>query len=136
MVRPENLVLAAVFLLLSVPATAAQYGIFGNPSGNVQVRLADCGPQLCGTIVFASEKARADAAKAGHKSIIGMQLFRNLKPVPQPEGEPRRWDGKVYIPDKNRTVSGSATLDGGILQVKGCLLGDKLCKAQDWVRVK
>lgn len=129
-------VLVAAAMTLAVPAMAAQYGVFRNPSGSVHVRVADCGRQLCGTIVRADKKARADSAKAGQKNIIGMQLFRNLRPVPQPRGKPRRWDGKVYIPDKDRTVSGNAVLDGRILRVNGCLLGDKLCKGQDWVRVK
>jgi uncharacterized protein (DUF2147 family) len=125
-----------MLLLAANPALAATYGVFRNPSGNVEVKLADCGKKLCGTIVKASAKAKADAAKAGQANIIGMQLFRNLTPTPQPKGQPRRWDGEVYIPDKDRTVSGSATLSGKILSVKGCLLGDKLCKSQDWVRVR
>ena len=125
-----------MLLLAANPALAATYGVFRNPSGNVEVKLADCGRQLCGTIIKASAKAKADAAKAGQANIIGMQLFRNLTPTPQPKGQPRRWDGEVYIPDKDRTVSGSATLNGKILSVKGCLLGDKLCKSQDWVRVR
>lgn len=125
-----------MLLLAANPALAATYGVFRNPSGNVEVKLADCGRQLCGTIIKASAKAKADAAKAGQANIIGMQLFRNLTATPQPKGQPRRWDGEVYIPDKDRTVSGSATLNGKILSVKGCLLGDKLCKSQDWVRVR
>jgi uncharacterized protein (DUF2147 family) len=115
-------------------AAAATYGVFRNPSGSVKVRLVDCGGQLCGTIVAANAKARADAAKAGQIKLIGMQLFRNLVPVSQPKGAPRRWEGEVYIPDKDRTVAGHVTLEGKILEVKGCLLGDALCKSQEWVR--
>lgn len=126
----------ATLLMVASPALAANYGVFRNPSGSVEARLADCGKQLCGTIVSANAKAKADAAKAGQANIIGMQLFRNLKPTPQPKGKPRRWDGQVYIPDKDRTVSGNAILNGKVLSVKGCLLGDKLCKSQDWMRVK
>ncbi len=117
-------------------AAAATYGVFSNPSGSVKVRLADCGKHLCGTIVAASAKARADAAKAGQTRLIGMQLFRNLAPVPQPKGAPRRWEGGVYIPDKDKTVSGHATLTGRILRIEGCLLGDALCKTQEWIRTQ
>ncbi|OYU14894.1 MAG: hypothetical protein CFE37_08385 [Alphaproteobacteria bacterium PA4] len=125
----------AVALAAPTPALAGQYGVFRNPSGSVHVRLADCGKQLCGTIVKADAKARADAARAGQTKLIGLQLFRNLLPVATEKGAPRRWEGQVYIPDKDRTVSGSAELNGRTLTVKGCLLGDALCKAQDWVRV-
>ena len=75
--------LTAILVLAASPALAANYGVFRNPSGNVEVKLADCGKQLCGTIVKAS-----------------------------------------------------AILNGKILSVKGCLLGDKLCKSQDWMRVR
>lgn len=115
-------------------AEAATYGVFRNPSGSVKVRLADCGALLCGTIVAATAKARADAADAGQTRLIGMQLFRNLAPVAQPKGAPRRWEGEVYIPDKDKTVAGRATLDGRKLEVEGCLLGDALCKSQEWTR--
>ncbi len=125
--------LAAALLLAATPAAARSYGVFRNPSGSVHVRDADCGRKLCGTIVSASARARADAARAGQNHIIGMQLFRNLEPAPA-KG-PRHWQGSVYIPDKDKTVSGEASLKGNVLTVKGCLLGDALCKAQDWVRI-
>jgi uncharacterized protein (DUF2147 family) len=64
-----------------------------------------------------------------------MQLFRNLAPVAQPKGAPRRWEGEVYIPDRDKTVSGYASLNGKILKIEGCLLGDILCKSQNWVRM-
>lgn len=131
-----RLMLAATLVTGAGGATAAQYGVFRNPSGSVKVRLADCGDHLCGTIVAADAKARADAAEAGQNKLIGMQLFRDLVPVTQPKGAPKRWEGKVYIPDKDKTVAGHAKLKGSILEVEGCLLGDALCKSQDWVRVK
>ncbi len=131
-----RLTLMAGLLAGAGSAAAASYGVFRNPSGSVSVRLHDCGAQLCGTIVAANAKARADAAKAGQTKLIGMQLFRDLVPVPQPKGAPKRWEGRVYIPDKDKTVSGHATLNGRILAVEGCLVGDALCKSQDWKRVK
>jgi uncharacterized protein (DUF2147 family) len=134
--RVLHLTLTVTLMTSATAALAATYGVFSNPSGSVRVRLADCGDQLCGTIVAADSKARADAAKAGQNKLIGMQLFRDLVPVPQPKGAPKRWEGRVYIPDKDQTVAGHATLKGRILEVEGCLLGDALCKSQDWVRVK
>jgi uncharacterized protein (DUF2147 family) len=131
-----RLTLMAALCASASDAGAATYGVFRNPSGSVRVRLADCGTQLCGTIIAANAEARADAAKAGQTKLIGMQLFRDLEPVPQPKGAPKRWEGKVYIPDKDQTVGGHATLKGRVLEVEGCLLGDALCKSQDWVRVK
>ena len=132
----RSLAIVAITFAAATPALAGQYGVFRNPSGSVDVKVADCGAGLCGTIVKASAKARADAAEAGQRNIIGMQLFRDLKPVRQPAGQPKRWEGSVYIPDRDKTVSGRAELSGKTLLVEGCLIGDKLCKAQNWVRVR
>ena len=120
----------------AVPAMAANLGTFRNPQGSVQIKLTECGTGLCGTIVSANTEARADAAKAGQTKLIGMQLFREMTAEPAVKGEPRRWTGKVYVPDLDKTVSGNAELNGRTLSVKGCLVGDALCKGQDWVRVK
>jgi uncharacterized protein (DUF2147 family) len=135
MLQILRLTVIAALMTSTTAGAATSYGVFRNPSGSVKVRLADCGALLCGTIVAANAKARADAANAGQTHLIGMQLFRNLAAVPQPKGAAKRWEGQVYIPDKDKTVDGHATLKGKILEVQGCLLGDALCKSQDWVRV-
>lgn len=123
-------------LLAAAPALAANLGVFKNPAGSVQVRLTECGTGLCGTIVSANAKARADAAKAGQTKLIGMQLFREMSAEPAAAGEPRRWTGKVYVPDLDKTVSGKAELHGRTLSVTGCLVAGAFCKGQDWTRIK
>lgn len=125
-----------LLLLGAAPAMSANLGTFRNPKGSVQIRLTECGAGLCGTIVSANKQARADAAKAGQTKLVGMQLFREMTPDPAAKGKPRRWTGKVYVPDLDKTVSGNAELNGRTLSVKGCLVADALCKSQDWVRVK
>ena len=53
-------------LLLAVPATAQRAsgweGIWRNAGDTVRIKVARCGPGLCGTVVQASAKAKADAA--------------------------------------------------------------------------
>ena len=53
-------------------------GVWANPSGSVRVRIEECGTKLCGVVVYANEKAKADAAKAGTDVLIGINLFREF----------------------------------------------------------
>lgn len=106
-------------------------GVWSNPSGSVHVRIASCGTQLCGTVVYAGDKAKADAAKAGTPNLIGLNLFREFEA--QPNGS---WRGKVVVPDLKKTVSGEIkAIDTNTLDVKGCIFGHLACKDQKWVRM-
>ncbi len=50
----KRLVLAALATLIALPAAAqSPTGTFVSQSGDTRVRFADCGGQICGTIVAA-----------------------------------------------------------------------------------
>ena len=55
-------------------------GVWSNPSGSVHVRIKECGTKLCGVVVYATEKAKSDAAQAGTAVLIGINLFREFDP--------------------------------------------------------
>ncbi len=108
--------------------------IWTNPQRSVQVRAELCSPSsqaMCGTVVWASAKAKADARKGSAAPLIGARLFRNFVP----EGK-SVWRGKVFVPDINKTFSGTITLvDPKTLRAQGCLIGRIGCKSQTWTRV-
>lgn len=112
-------------------------GIWANPSNTVQVRFAPCGrgrdaQLMCGTVVWASEQAKADAARGGSPRLVGTELFTDFE-----EQEPGRWAGTVYIPDIGREVEGTITqVDARTLVGEGCLLGRLGCREQRWRRIK
>lgn len=110
----------------------AYLGTWANPSGSVRIRAARCGEQVCGTIVFANEKAKADAARGGTPNLIGTQLFEEFT-----ARGPREWRGRVFVPDMNRRVTGTARLleDGNSIRVEGCA-ARVVCRNQVWTRVK
>ena len=66
-------------------------GIWSNPSGSVHVQIEDCGVKLCGVIVYASESAKADAARAGTDELIGLNLSAISTNTIPGDGAARCW---------------------------------------------
>ncbi|PZQ65601.1 MAG: DUF2147 domain-containing protein [Phenylobacterium zucineum] len=110
---------------------ASLYGVWRNPKNSVHVEIKPCAQGACGYVVWATEKAKADAREGGTANLVGLQLFREF--TPRANGV---WKGKVFIPDLNRTFTGTAEpVDGKTLKARGCLLANVLCKSQNWTRV-
>lgn len=118
-------------LLAAQAATAAPIeGRWRSPGGNSIIDVARCGEGWCGTVAWASARAKKDAAKATDQ-LVGTQLLSDVKDA----GE-GRWIGRIFIPDRNmRLTAKIAMAPGGELQVSGCLAGKALCKSQLWTPV-
>jgi uncharacterized protein (DUF2147 family) len=108
----------------------AYLGTWKNPSGSVRIRAARCGNLVCGTILFAIDKAKADAKRGGTDPLIGTQLFEEFT-----ARGPNQWRGRVFVPDMNRRVTGTATLETpNTIRVEGCA-AKVICRNQLWTRV-
>ena len=124
-------------LAASVAEARVPAGVWANPSNSVQVRFAPCGrgqdaQLMCGTVIWASEQAKADAARGGSDRLVGTRLFTDFE-----EEEHGRWAGTVFIPDIGREVEGTITqVDAKTLVGEGCLFGGLGCRQQRWRRVK
>jgi len=113
------------------PAPADTFGVWRNPKDNVRVEIRPCGEGACGTVIWATPHVQAKAREAGTPNMIGLQIFQNLE-----LDEKGVWRGKVFVPDLNRTFSGTAQpVDSGKLRAKGCIIGGLLCKSQIWTKV-
>ena len=120
-------------LSLASPALAAPKwtGVWRNAANSVHLRTAPGGRSMCGTVIWASPKAKADVAARGG-NLIGAQLFRDFRDTG--DGV---WEGEVYVPDLDRTFAGTITQEGpNTLVGEGCLFGSFGCKQQVWTRVK
>lgn len=119
-------------ILLSAGAAQAQEssveGRWRSPGGNSIIEIAPCGSALCGTVAWASEKAKADARKSTDQ-LIGTQLLTGLE-----EKKPGRWQGKLFIPDRKMRVTAKINLvSPQQLKVGGCAAG-VICSSQIWNR--
>jgi len=109
----------------------AYLGTWENPSKSVRLRVERCGERVCGAVVFATDQAKADARRGGTDPLIGVQLFEEFA-----ANGPRSWRGRVFVPDMNRRVTGTATLvDETSVRLRGCAVGGIVCRTQVWTRV-
>lgn len=110
---------------------SAPTGVWSNPKNSVHVRMQSCGDSVCGTVVWANERAKRKALEGGTERMVGAQLFREFRQV-----GPASWSGRVFVPDMGKTFSGKLTaLDAETIQGRGCLIGGFLCKTQTWKRI-
>jgi uncharacterized protein (DUF2147 family) len=120
----------ALFALTAAQAPQPSIeGHWKSPGGNSIIVIGPCGASLCGTIEWASEKAKQDSKKTvAH--LVGAQL---LTAVTQDKNG--HWQGKLFIPDKNMRVTAKIQLVGSQqLRVSGCAMGKALCRAAIWTR--
>lgn len=131
---PGPLTLLTVLALQASPAFAVSstaFGLWRNPRGTVDVRIAPCGDRICGTIARASPQAVRDAREAGVQNLVGLELLRNYQQV-----GPDRWTGRVFVPDMGGTYSSHMVqLSPRQLRISGCLVGGYFCKSQLWSRL-
>ena len=124
------LIVAAMALTAAQDAPSSIEGRWRSPGGNSIIAVAPCGDMLCGTVAWASERAKKDASKTTSE-LVGTQILTGV----EPRGE-GRWQGRLFIPDKNMRVTAKIQLISPTqLRVSGCLAGKALCRATMWTRV-
>jgi len=119
--------IAALAVQAAPPASSSIEGTWRSPGGNSIMKVAPCGDSPCGTVAWASDRAKKDASKTTSQ-LVGTQLLTNLE-----QRKDGSWLGKLFIPDKNMRVTAKIQrLGPGQLRVSGCAAGKALCKAQVW----
>jgi uncharacterized protein (DUF2147 family) len=105
--------------------------------GDARVRIAPCGPDLCGSVAWIKEGAptvdvnNPDPAKRS-RPLLGSPVLLGLKPSGTGE-----WTGSLYDAENGRTYVGKLTvLDERHIKVSGCVLGGLICESQTWTRTK
>jgi len=112
------------------PSPPSIEGRWKSPGGNSIIEIAPCGGGECGTVVWASDKAKQDARKTTDQ-LVGTSLLTGLK-----QDAKGRWQGKLFVPDKNMRATAKLELvSSGQLKVSGCAAGKALCKSALWTRL-
>jgi uncharacterized protein (DUF2147 family) len=97
----------------AVSAPTTPLGIWATEQNKGDVRIEECGQNLCGY-----------AVKTGKKILI------NMKP------QASKWTGTIYDPDSGRNYDSTIAMKGtNALRVQGCAFGGMFCGGQTWKRV-
>lgn len=110
----KNILFAALLASLAVPAFAAEpiEGNWKTASGET-ASIASCGGDFCITL-----KTGAHAGKQ----------------IGKLSGSGADYSGSITDPKEDKTYSGSGSVSGNTLKMKGCVL-KVLCKSQNWTRL-
>ena len=97
---------------VAAAAATSPLGIWSTEDNKGNVRIEECGANLCGYAVN------------GEKILINMK----------PQGS--KWTGRIHDPDSGRNYDSTIALKGtNTLKVQGCAFGGMFCGGQTWKRV-
>jgi uncharacterized protein (DUF2147 family) len=97
----------------ATPAPTTPLGIWATEENKGNVRIEECGPNLCGY-----------AVKTGEKILISMK----------PSGS--KWTGRIHDPDSGSNYDSAIAMKGpNALKVQGCAFGGMFCGGQIWKRI-
>jgi uncharacterized protein DUF2147 len=97
----------------AAPDSNSPLGIWSTEENKGDVRIEECGANLCGYAVN-----------------TGARILINMKP------QGAKWTGRIHDPDSGRNYDSTIALKGSnTLKVQGCAFGGMFCGGQTWKRV-
>ena len=88
-------------------------GLWNTEDGKANVKIEQCGANLC-----------------GYSADTHEELLINMKP------DGTKWSGRIHDPDSGRNYEASIAMKAAnLLRVQGCAFGGMLCGGQTWKRV-
>lgn len=114
MLRIASAALAAIILTAGAAYADPIEGNWKTQAGSTAT-IARCGGSFCITLVTGQH--------AGKR--IG-----TFKP-----GAGGKYTGEITDPANDKTYNGEATLSGGSISMRGCVLGGLICRSQNWSKL-
>ena len=131
--------IAAVALLLcglgAGPAAAQDAaGVWLSQTGETRVRIAACGAEMCGTVVWQKTPGKdvnnPDAARRD-RAIVGIRMMSGMKK------SAAGWTGQLYNFQDGKTYTGTMKLpSANAMELGGCVMGGLICRTQTWTRAQ
>ncbi|MFK4525511.1 uncharacterized protein (DUF2147 family) [Bradyrhizobium japonicum] len=95
------------------PAANTPIGVWATEENKGDVRVEQCGANLCGYAVKSNER-----------------ILINMKP------DGAKWSGRIHDPDSGRNYDSTIAMKGpNAMRVQGCAFGGMFCGGQTWKRV-
>ena len=111
--QPAPLPQPAPVAAATAPAATGPIGIWATEENKGNVRVEQCGANLCGYSV-----------KTNARILINMK----------PDGN--KWSGRIHDPDSDRNYDSTIAMKGpDAMRVQGCAFGGMFCGGQTWKRV-
>ncbi|MFK4501544.1 uncharacterized protein (DUF2147 family) [Bradyrhizobium japonicum] len=96
-----------------VQAANTPIGVWATEENKGNVRVEQCGANLCGYAVKSNER-----------------ILINMKP------DGTKWSGRIHDPDSGRNYDSTIAMKGpNAMRVQGCAFGGMFCGGQTWKRV-
>jgi uncharacterized protein (DUF2147 family) len=96
-----------------VQVATSPLGVWATEEDKGNVRIEQCGANLCGY-----------AVKSGERILINMK------------SEGSKWTGRIHDPDSGKDYDSTIAMKGSnLLKVQGCAFGGMFCGGQTWKRV-
>ncbi len=123
--------LATLAILCGTAVAAEPTGTWLTQSGETKVRIAPCGGEFCGDIVWVKNDTgdvnNPDPALHS-RPLVGVRMIYGMK------GSGDTYAGRLYNPMDGKTYSGKLkTIGADKLELAGCVMG-VFCKRQTWTR--
>ena len=124
--------MAALGMVAGPAVASAKSPIEGRwKNGKMEVLIAPCGGDLCGTVVKASAVQQAKAERGSDTDLIGARLIKDIERT-----GPKSYRATVFLADRNIYAKGTITqVSSDRLSVRGCVLA-VICRSKNWDRVR
>jgi uncharacterized protein DUF2147 len=110
---PASTPVAAPAPVAAAPAPTTPIGVWATEENKGNVRIEQCGENLCGY-----------AVNTGERILINMKA------------EGAKWSGRIHDPDSGRNYDSTIAMKGtNALRVQGCAFGGMFCGGQTWKRM-
>ena len=104
-----------VIMAASAAQAADPYGTWTRNSTGSKISFYECGGNLCAKIASVKDQTKKDT--------VGKVIMTGAT-----KSGDNTWKGDLFNTEDGKTYSGTVTLQGGGLNLKGCALAGLVCK--------